>query len=286
MAQNLDFYIVHYGKELINLPIQTLINIINHPNRQITEHNRLYELIIEYHKQTNDFNIFTLLPFVDSRYLNDENKKESIDLYNYHGNFVPSFSFSSISSLISKLKMYQRNYFSLIKFLYSKRKECQTSSILKIATNIVLSDCEDDDINDAINYEIKTINSDDELTFLLNDYDMSVEIISTNDVKGSIVIPKFVDFQSKKYVIKTLNIAVFKNTKLTSLSFLNDSDVKVFRNKCWHNHKFIRSSLNDNWFSSITYIKIPSKVEKLTEGWCCSLKNLINVEISKNNKNF
>lgn len=45
IAKKLDEYIDKYGSTLMKIPIQSLYNIFNHKNRQLTKHDEAYELI-------------------------------------------------------------------------------------------------------------------------------------------------------------------------------------------------------------------------------------------------
>lgn len=65
IAMDLDIYVKNYGKELLNLPIQTLYNIFYHKDRKFTKHTLLYELIKNFYQRTNDENIFSLLQSID-----------------------------------------------------------------------------------------------------------------------------------------------------------------------------------------------------------------------------
>ena len=279
IAQNLDIYINKYGEQLLNLPINSLFNIFGHKNMQIKSHNELYELIKNYYNKTNNFSVFSLLPFVDARELTYENKLESIDQYCSHGNFFPSFAFSSIIADFHELKRCQKRYYEMIKMV-TESQNCSFNDI-NIKCNVIritrklLKICGSDDIKNALEFKIKKTEIDEGLTFELDDFQMTAEIVDSK-AKEEIVIPHFVCFESKKYIIKSFEKSAFSSYGIKSINFPNDSEVRVFECK----------SIGSNSLSSIEYIKIPASVEELKEGWCCCLEKLVKVEISPDNQHF
>ena len=45
ISKNLDEYLGHYGNDMMKLPIHILLNIFNHKERKLTNHNLAYNLI-------------------------------------------------------------------------------------------------------------------------------------------------------------------------------------------------------------------------------------------------
>lgn len=78
IIKNLDNYIFNYGEELFRLPIHSLYNIFNHPERKLTIFNQFYQLIRNITDQTQNFNLYVLLPSINIDKLNNENQRDVI----------------------------------------------------------------------------------------------------------------------------------------------------------------------------------------------------------------
>lgn len=68
ISQNIDEYLKKVGKELMNLPINILYNIF-FQSQTLSDHNLVYQLIIENIQQRHDTTIFVLVQFLDVKHL-------------------------------------------------------------------------------------------------------------------------------------------------------------------------------------------------------------------------
>lgn len=78
VSQDLDDYINNYGTQLMNVNIQSLVNIFNDPNKKFTEHNKAYNLIKQHYNSTKNDSIFILLPKINGNLLNEPNFEDTI----------------------------------------------------------------------------------------------------------------------------------------------------------------------------------------------------------------
>lgn len=62
ISLNLDEFLTFVGKQLFDLPITSLYNIMKNQKRNLTQHNLCYELINQCYKRCKNANIFSLLP--------------------------------------------------------------------------------------------------------------------------------------------------------------------------------------------------------------------------------
>lgn len=98
VALNLDDYLEKYGKDLMNAPIQSLVNIFNHKKRKLTQHDLAYNLIGQHFENSKNFEIFVLLDSLDGSKLSKSNLEESFSLYEFRMNHMPAIEFSYISN--------------------------------------------------------------------------------------------------------------------------------------------------------------------------------------------
>lgn len=247
IAKNLDKYIVQYGQQLINLPIQSLYAIFNHPNRLITEHNRLYELIMQHYEQTNEMEIFTLLPSIDAREIEEKNVQESIDMYSSHGCFVPSFAFSALSKEIQKLKKCQKKYFKIIQIINRRGK-----GFWKSFRKLIYDICGTEDFDEALKFKKEQITTEN-LIVELDDDEKTAEIVKLKNDINDLFIPRFVSYQSQKYSIKNLAFSIIKEENINSIDFPDDSEIEKLEYKldCYSLIDTTISMNNNRYFSSI-----------------------------------
>ena len=67
IAKNLDFYSIHYSKELYETPTESLHNIFNHEDRVLNDHNLACDFIIKQPFEVENKELFIILPLL---YLN------------------------------------------------------------------------------------------------------------------------------------------------------------------------------------------------------------------------
>lgn len=100
------------------------------------------------------------------------------------------------------------------------------------------------------------------------------KIVYSPKVRGDIVIPKFVDYESKKYLIISIGQDSFRSNQLiNSLSFAAETRVR---------------NIDAGIFSesSVSRFLIPASLETLNEMWCCFSNKLIQIEVSPDNQHF
>ncbi|KAK8875598.1 hypothetical protein M9Y10_005767 [Tritrichomonas musculus] len=116
VSEDLDEYLEKYGKELMNLSIQTLINIFNNEQRKLTKHNLAYELIVKYYEETKKDNIFVLLGTLNGHELNEFNFLESIMKKDERYEYIPQIKlsyFHDFSLKISNLEKVINNFYQV-----------------------------------------------------------------------------------------------------------------------------------------------------------------------------
>lgn len=100
------------------------------------------------------------------------------------------------------------------------------------------------------------------------------QIIHSPKAKGHIIVPKFVEYESKKYLIIGIGQESFRdNFSIKSLSFPEDSRVRNI-------------DIGAFTRSSISQFFIPASLETLNEMWCSFSSNLFQIEVSPDNKHF
>ena len=111
------------------------------------------------------------------------------------------------------------------------------------------------------------------LSFELNN-NGTAAIIGSDNARGSIVIPRSIDFDSKEYFITVIRENSFKyNGYLNSIDFEEGSQLHTIEKG-----SFFRSSIQS--------LTIPSSVEVLQEGWCSNTSYLTDIQISPDNKKY
>lgn len=131
-------------------------------------------------------------------------------------------------------------------------------------------DFDENEIKDDEKIEFKDIKS---IEYNLYKKSKIAEIVHSPKSKGDITIPTFIEFGSIQYTIRRVCDSAFSNSKIESLSFSNNSKVKVIGNNVFEN-------------SQIKEFYIPSSLTKLNEYWCKGADNLIAIEVDKNSKFF
>lgn len=121
IAQNLDDYLEKYGKDMLKLPIQTLHNIFNHPNIQLTKHDLAYNLINYEFEETKDPNIFVLLLSLDGTKLSRQNFEDSIKSRDLHLGMMPKIETNFLSNSIQRQNSMENEIIKLNKVIESQK---------------------------------------------------------------------------------------------------------------------------------------------------------------------
>lgn len=112
------------------------------------------------------------------------------------------------------------------------------------------------------------------LSFEINRSNFTAKVTSSPQAKGSIQIPRFINFISQNFLVTSIGKCSFKsNSDIESISFPEDSQLLTIDEEA-----FDESSLN--------CLFIPSSVQELKESWCKRTKQLINISISPQNALF
>lgn len=108
----------------------------------------------------------------------------------------------------------------------------------------------------------------------LTESNLTAEIIESAKARGSVLVPRHIDYQSKKYLITRIGDNAFsENHIIDSLTFSADSAVRSIGNKAFSH-------------SSLKSLFIPESLEELDDWWCFCAKNLVQIEVSPKNPNF
>lgn len=104
IAQKLDYNLEKYRKELMDLPIQTLYRIFNHPNRNLTKHDLAYEVIKHEIEKKNNSNIVILLNLLDGSQMSKKNLEECLSLYKEQNESIVYAYLAKVSEEHDKLE--------------------------------------------------------------------------------------------------------------------------------------------------------------------------------------
>lgn len=109
------------------------------------------------------------------------------------------------------------------------------------------------------------------LELKLNKREHTASITKTLKSNDTIFIPKLVEFEGNEYVIKSIEPFSIKDAK--TLEFADDSEVETFET-------------NRFYMSTLKKLQIPSSLKYLKDGWCQSLRELTDIEVSPKNQKF
>ena len=111
------------------------------------------------------------------------------------------------------------------------------------------------------------------LNVKINQKNNTASIIKSPKAKGTVFIPRFVEFENHKYKIISIEQYAFSNIKIDSLTFPEDSEVESFE---WYSFSY----------SGIKKLQIPLNLKYLKFGWASGINELTTIEVSPKNKNF
>lgn len=112
------------------------------------------------------------------------------------------------------------------------------------------------------------------LNVMLNNNDLTAEIIKSKEASGDVIIPRFVKYNSKSYAIKRIGIYAFEyNHFINSISFEEGSEVQsIGKNAFYH--------------CSIKSLTIPENFKNFDNEWIQNTLNLTDINYSPKNKHF
>ena len=120
----------------------------------------------------------------------------------------------------------------------------------------------------------KIIYRQNELSFELDNTNLTAVIVNSSEASGDIFIPRSVNYQSQDYIITKIGEKAFSNSAhLKSINFPKDSELRSI-------------SKNAFYSSNISTLYIPPKFELFEEDWCSNTINLETIYISDENPNF
>lgn len=102
IAQNLDYFLNNYSEEMYNISIPKLLNIMNHKEKVLKNHNKAYEFIKHGLENNTNFCIFfDLIDFMD---LSKEHINDFISNKNKYFGLTPKLNVSLYESINQKLE--------------------------------------------------------------------------------------------------------------------------------------------------------------------------------------
>lgn len=120
----------------------------------------------------------------------------------------------------------------------------------------------------------KVFYSQNKLSFELDKANLTATIVNSNEARGDILIPRSISYQSQEYIITKIDEKAFLGcSHLQSINFSKDSELRSI-------------GKNAFFFSSISTLYIPSKLEMFEEDWCYKAQDLNTIYISDENPNF
>lgn len=115
---------------------------------------------------------------------------------------------------------------------------------------------------------------DNKLEVELNESNQTAKVVESPNASGDIVVPRYVEHQNKKYDIKSIEECAFAdNSKINSISFAADSVVSVIGGSA-----FLECS--------IVSLSLPASIENLAVDFPYLARNLVNLEVPSNIKNY
>ena len=103
IAKNLDEVLQSKGEDFMKFNIQILYNIFKHPKRKLINHNLAYQLIVQHSQNSNDQNIFILLPTLDCSRLTKENLENAISFKHQRKGMIPDLQYSYLNYMKSQI---------------------------------------------------------------------------------------------------------------------------------------------------------------------------------------
>ncbi|KAK8835008.1 hypothetical protein M9Y10_020613 [Tritrichomonas musculus] len=139
IARQLDDYLLKNGTNLMNSPITNLINIFSHPDRKFTQQNLAYELIIDhYEKDRNNYEILSLLQFINGSNLNEKNMKDAIQNADKRIGMIPKIEYHYIEQIKENFDEFYEKQEEINENNNEKRKSIETmiDELLKKIENL------------------------------------------------------------------------------------------------------------------------------------------------------
>lgn len=110
------------------------------------------------------------------------------------------------------------------------------------------------------------------IRYHIDETDQTASVTISFNAKGTVFIPHYVKFNNKNFKVISIDDRAFEYTHLESLEFSPDSEVKSFG-----------SALDS---ASIRKLQIPSSLEEIDLMCFFNTKDLVDIEVSPDNKHF
>lgn len=123
------------------------------------------------------------------------------------------------------------------------------------------------------------ITIDGGLRVKINQNDSTASVIKSPEVKGTVIVPRFVEHDDKKYKIISISDNSFYGNSFDYLTFPEDSEVEIFE------HNFLA-------YACIKTIRIPPKLKFQKKNWLYSAYSVKNeyypykIEVSPQSQNY
>lgn len=99
------------------------------------------------------------------------------------------------------------------------------------------------------------------------------EIIQSQEAKGNVLIPTYVDYHIRRFFVTKINDESFSNSQLNSLTFSKDSKIRYIGKKAFKN-------------SDVSRIFIPASIVEIDEDAFKGAKKLNRIDVDQNNDHF
>lgn len=151
--------------------------------------------------------------------------------------------------------------------LYDDQNAINASSFQQEQTNFIINKLNMP--NDSI---LEIIQND--LVFALKKGENTAKVIGSISSCSNIVIPHSIDYESVKYVVKSISQNSFKDSKsIKKVLFANDSELTTIKKNAFAD-------------STIETLLLTSFVSQLEDGWCYNTSNLSRIAIVPKNEYF
>lgn len=102
VAKKMDIFVLRYSDELFSLPKQQLIRLFGNQELILKEPEFAYQAIVRYFQQSNDLEIFILLPYLDGSKLTKESIEECFEKQEERAGFLPKIGYTSIEEKMKR----------------------------------------------------------------------------------------------------------------------------------------------------------------------------------------
>ena len=230
--------------------------------------------------------IILFIHFKDSESFNFLNKKWTSSLKNVISDNKKRFLIGQTADDFDSNK-FSQNIFDTLSALnldkyFEKKNDNYLTEKQKIGSLTIFPNFPDyliDQIRPIFNLS-EGIQSNDEilleegpLNLILFKKSYTAKVIQSPNATGNVLIKTFYTYENDRYLVTTVDDRAFRNTKIESVSFEEDSHVKKIGNFAFQN-------------STILRLSIPNKLVEFGEDWCKEVESLTEITINANHEHF